>query len=104
MTNPALAVSGCRVLASIAQRKTGVRISRRLVNAWAKLNGLLASSGSATNESLSWNKGLHIMKKRAQGADNENTTNLLASGSQRGTADCRVCSRDWGALLWVPFS
>src|SRR5262245_24560016 len=68
MTRAALAVLGCCVLASMAKRKTGVRISRRLVNTCAKLNGLLASKGNATNESLSRTEGLHSMKTHAQGA------------------------------------
>src|SRR5215510_12186004 len=67
MTRAALAVLGCCVLASMAKRKTGVRISRRLVKTCAKLNGLLASRGNATNESLSRTEGLHSMKTRAQG-------------------------------------
>src|SRR5436305_1504355 len=99
MTSPARAGSGRRALASTAKRKIGVRISRRLVKTWAKLNGLLASSGSATNESLSRNKGLHIMKKRAQGGDNEYSTNLLHNGIRYGTVTCWVCPYDRGALL-----
>src|SRR4051812_43896466 len=68
MTRLARAVFGCCVLASIAKRKTGVRMSRRLVNTCAKLNGLLASRGSATNESLSRSQSLHSMKNCARGA------------------------------------